>query len=209
MYAWCPFLCARGGNRNRGGKSFCERNFHVSFILETWGENRDSQRAHLIGRNILPIKRRKLGNLPVLRDLKTNYGEVHIKMGFPWKLYYFLSILFFLLIKFSHSHAGRHSTSLKISSLIPASHSIFVLKTFSSILIPGRIIKKKLPLFPLSSSHRHRLMLKVCLRIVCNYACLHTEALLCVKVWKPFVAWGWERKTEQASFKQLQRHKDW
>lgn len=52
-------------------------------------------------------------------------------------------------------------------------------------------------------------MLKVCLRIVCNYACLHTEALLCVKVWKPFVAWGWEGKTERTNFKQLQRHKDW
>lgn len=68
--------------------------------------------------------------------------------------------------------------------------------------------KKTLFLFLLFPSHLHRLMLKVCLRIVCNYACLHTEALLCVKVWKPFVAWGCEGKTAQTNFKQLQRHED-
>lgn len=51
-------------------------------------------------------------------------------------------------------------------------------------------------------------MLKVCPRIVCNYACLHTEALLRVKVWKPFVAWGWAGGTERASVKQLQTHEE-
>lgn len=67
--------------------------------------------------------------------------------------------------------------------------------------------RKKNPNFLLSFFHHYRLMLKVCLLIVCNYACLHTEALLCVKVWKPFVAWGWEGETEQAgegALKQLQ-----
>lgn len=66
--------------------------------------------------------------------------------------------------------------------------------------------KKEIPIFLLLFSHLHRLMLKVCLRIVCNYACLHTKALLCVKVWKPFVAWGCEEKTAQTNFKQDQRH---
>lgn len=82
------------------------------------------------------------------------------------------------------------------------------LTTFSSVLLNGRGEKKTLFLFLLFPSHLHRLMLKVCLRIVCNYACLHTEALLCVKVWKPFVAWGCEGKTAQTNFKQLQRHED-
>lgn len=66
--------------------------------------------------------------------------------------------------------------------------------------------RKEIPIFVLLFSHLHRLMLKVCLRIVCNYACLHTKALLCVKVWKPFVAWGCEEEAAQTNFKQDQRH---
>lgn len=106
-----------------------------------------------------------------------------------------ISVLFFFSLSFTYSsphtciHTQIHIILLKnflLTSSVPV------------LLFPSRLkpfhpfysleAEKKLPLFLISFSHRHRLMLKVCLRIVCNYACLHGEALLCVKVWKPFVA---------------------
>lgn len=111
------------------------------------------------------------------------------------------------LFPFSFTYSRPH-TCIHTQTHIILFFILNFITTGLSISIQLNARGGKRPLFLLFFSHLHRLMLKVCLCIVCNYACLHTEALLCVKVWKPFVAWGCEGKTAQTNFKQLQRHED-
>lgn len=119
---------------------------------------------------------------------------IHLSRGTHIHLHKDLQYCFFLLLILIMNFI---TTGLPMSVL-------FSTFTYSIPLKRKKTISLSLPFLP----HWHRMMLKVCLRIVCNYACLHTEALLCVKVWKPFVVWSCERKTVQMNFKQLQRHKD-